>query len=84
MAQSAERLHVRVGNASSMQRLGQRFAVELWIVPGARDGPHVNQMFDTVGLKKFEERLDGPSGVPYGQDHENEASRAGLNSRCQW
>jgi len=43
VAQPAQLLHMRVAYASLKQRLRQSIAIELWIVPGTRDRPHIYQ-----------------------------------------
>ena len=48
MAQAAQGLHVSVVEAPMVQGLAERLAIELRVVPRARNPTHIDQSFDTV------------------------------------
>ena len=68
MAQSPKCFHMRVCNAGVAQCFRQRVAIELWIMPGAWDRSHVHHALDTVSLEHRDERLNGSSRMPNGED----------------
>ena len=68
MTQAAEAWNVNVSQAGLLQRAWQRSLVELWVVPGARNSPHIYYASYTIGLKQadeFLERADGMSNCQY-------------------
>lgn len=82
MAQSAQFVHVRVPNAGLKQRLRQRVAIELWIVPGAWDRPHIHQLLYAVSLEHLDKRLDASGRMPNRQNRRGAGRRPAMRGLC--
>ncbi len=65
VTQSAKSRHVQVMNAGVAQGSLKLVLSELRIVPGARDGTHVNELPNAVSLKECDKVAHRPGGVPH-------------------
>lgn len=59
MPQTAKCSHVLITNSRFLKRAGQRFAVELGIVPRAWDGSNIDQLVEAVSEKQSDKLLQG-------------------------
>jgi len=69
VAQPAQFLDVHVGFVSLKQCLLQAIPIELGIVPGTRDRPHVYQSLYPVSLEHLDKRVDTSGRAPNREDH---------------
>lgn len=59
---------MRVSDLLRAKRRGQCFAVELWIVTGLRDCPHIDEALNLVGAQKREEVASGTVRMADGEN----------------
>src|SRR5947209_2994959 len=65
VAQAAQGLHESVVEAPMVQGLAEGFAIELRVVPRARNPTHIDQSFDTVRPQERYQLLKAPRRMPH-------------------
>lgn len=73
MPQAPERTHVQVANPGLPERVRECVAIELRVVPGARNGADVDDPLDAVRLQKRNEIVQRSVGVPDGENGDAQA-----------
>lgn len=68
MTESAQLRHMRVSNPHFLQRARQIIAIELRIMPGARDRTHIGQALYVVGLQESEKLFNTPRRMSHRQE----------------
>src|SRR5215471_19366068 len=63
MAQAAQVFHVQVADPSAAECRSEAVSIKLRIVPGTRNGAHIDESLHRVGLQERNEILLRASGV---------------------
>ena len=83
MPQSPEFFDVRVINARIVDAFRERLAIELGIVPGARNGSDIDEALNPVPLKQVDEFIDRSCGMANRQNERRRfVSMASRFGRC--
>ena len=81
MPQSPEFFDVRVINARIVDAFRERLAIELGIVPGARNGSDIDEALHPVPLKQVDEFIDRSCGMANRQDERRRFVSFSIASR---